>query len=315
MTTTVLSIDVGGTKIAVAAIDETGAVLAEVQEPTIVDGESAGRHQLERLLAQVATGLTPAPSAVGMAIPAVLEQGSDLVIWSPNLPGWNGLRLREILNELCDLPAVVEYDGHASAIGEGWLGGAVGATDFVCVAIGTGIGCGVVANGSLVRGLSRVAGAAGWFLMGANDASWEAMAAGPAIRTMARNKIAEGAVTALSDAPDPDAADVFAAARSGDLVATQILDEVAAIVGRGVSNLVSVLNPDIVVLGGSIGSQPELLPGIRAVIDTTAQPYAAAAVRVVNSPLGSRSVIFGAARSALDLLEKAKTFEKEGASS
>lgn len=315
MSHSVLSIDVGGTKIAVAAIDESGNCLAELREPTVTEGDLAGRAQIERLIKQVTSQLDTPPHAVGMAIPAVLEAGSDRVIWAPNLPGWDDLQLHDLLTDLCQLPVAVEYDGHASALGEGWMGAAQGSSDFVAVAIGTGIGCGIVANGSLLRGHNRVAGAAGWFVLGANDEPWETLAAGPAIQRMAQESIDNGAVTTLAEEANPDAVAVFKAARAGDDVANRILDEIAAAVGKGVSNLVSVLNPELIVLGGSIGAQPELLRTVRALVGDTAQPYAAAAVRILNSPLGSRSVILGAARAALDLLDKQTKTETEGASS
>ena len=314
MSRTVLAIDVGGTKIAVAVIDDAGRIVEEVRELTVTEGNDAGKAQLESMLRQVTAGLETAPLAVGMAIPAVLEHGSDRVIWAPNLPGWNDLPLKALLNELCRVPAAVEYDGHASALGEGWLGAARGSSDFVTVAIGTGIGCGVVANGDLVRGLSRVAGAAGWFVLGADDQPWEELAAGPAVQRIAQGLIDDGAETTLTGESKPDAKAVFAAARAGDDVGRDILERIATTVGKGVSNLVSVLNPEIIVLGGSVGTQPELLDTVRRVVDTTAQPYAAAAVKIINSPLGSSSVILGAARAALNLLDKQTKVQTEGAS-
>ena len=309
----VLAVDIGGTKIAAALVSPDGAVHGRRQVPTSQDGPQAGIAQiallLQHLLSDAALPQT-AVLGVGIGIPAVLDLQTDRVIWAPNLPGWRDVPLRERLQELVGLPVFVEYDGHTAVLGEWWAGAGRGYTSLVDIIIGTGIGGGLILDGRLVRGRDRLAGAAGWFALTTNAVAenpdqrqighWESLAAGPGI--------AARAAALLPDYPDSqlarqgtslDARAVFAAARAGDELAAHIVAQTAAYIGLGVANIVSLVNPEIIILGGSVGAQGDLLlPGIREAAANWAQPISATAVQIVASTLATDAGLFGAAYAA-----------------
>ena len=162
---TALAVDIGGTKIAAARVTSEGQVLSRRREVTAKAGPPAVIDQLTRLLIELRDESDGPVVGVGIGIPAVLERGSDLVIWGPNLPGFRNVKLREPLEAALQLPVCLEYDGHTAVLGEWWQGAGRGFQSVVFVIIGTGIGGGMVLDGKLYRGVNRLAGAAGWFTL------------------------------------------------------------------------------------------------------------------------------------------------------
>jgi glucokinase len=193
---------------------------------------------------------------------------------------------------------VIDSDRAGYVLGESWLGAGRGHRHVVFVAIGTGIGVGILADGQLVRGAGGVAGAAGWFALDprwtpryAEVGCWEAEAAGPAVAAACGTSDAQSAV---------------AAARRGDSSARDALERAARYTGMGVANLVSVLDPEVVILGGGLmtGASDLLLESIRAEVRRWAQPIAASRCRLELSALGGGAGLLGAARLALDALDE-----------
>ncbi len=308
----VLAVDLGGTKVAAALVTTSGTVAQRRQEPTLQAGPEAGItqivHMLQTLLAE--GGIDPAAvQGVGLGIPAVLERETDHVIWAPNLAGWRNVALRPALESRLGLPVYVEYDGHTAVLGEWWVGAGRGYQSVVDVIIGTGIGGGMILDGRLFRGHDRLAGAAGWFALtteaGQTDdrgqalGHWESLAAGPGIAQLARRLLA-GEVRSGLPAEELTAKAVFEAARVGDPLARQVVDRVAGLIGLGVANIVSLVNPEVVILGGGIGAQGDLLlPGVREVVQQWAQPISAGSTLITSSQLGVDAGLLGAAYAAI----------------
>lgn len=311
----VLAVDMGGTKVAAALVSPAARILARRQEPTCQAGPADGIRQVARLAEEVLGDARLAPAAVagvGIGIPAVLEPETDFVVWAPNLAGWRNVNLRDPLQELLGLPVCVEYDGHTAVLAEWWAGAGRGCRSFVNVIIGTGIGGGMVLDGRLIRGVNRLAGAAGWFALteAAGAAAereravgfWEARAAGPGIALRATEMAARHPDSALAGLlPQAvTAQDVFAAAAAGDVLAQAVLDETADLIGLGLANIVSLVNPERIVLGGGVGAScGPLLPHIRRVVASWAQPIAATSCDIVVSTLGADAGLLGAAYGAL----------------
>lgn len=309
----VLAVDLGGTKLAVAIVSPRGEVLAELQEPTCQDGPELGIEQIVRLARELldspaATGLQV--ETVGVGIPAVLERDSDFVIWGPNLNGWRNVALRPALEKSLGLPAYVEYDGHTAVLAEYWLGAGQDFHSVVDVIVGTGIGGGMILEDQLVRGLNRLAGAAGWFVLVGEPnlrddrahsiGFWEAIAAGPGLALQAQAELSHHPDSRLAHLADPPTAvDIFRAAEEGDEFAAQLLERLAGWLGLGIANIVSLVNPEVVILGGGMGSRcAPLLPSIQEVMQRWAQPISARAVQLRISSLGSRAGVLGAACAA-----------------
>ncbi len=309
-----LAVDIGGTKTACALVTREGVILDQLQAPTSQEGPQAGIAQIHALLQELLRRSDldkTAVQAIGVGIPAVLARHSDQVIWAPNLPGWRDVPLRESLQALSRLPVFVEYDGHTAVLGEWWAGAGRGFDSCVDIIIGTGIGGGMILDGRLVRGGDRLAGAAGWFAMtpAADQAHegqrqighWESQAAGPGIAARAASRLADYPDSILARSIRPLTAHaIFNAARQGDKLAAAIIEDTASIIGVGIANIVSLVNPQIVILGGSIGSQGDLLlPGVRRAVKALAQPISASSVTIESSKLATDAGLFGAAYAAL----------------
>lgn len=291
-----LAVDIGGTKIACARVTRDGVLSDKRQRPTDLSGPGA---VVEQIVAY-ARALPERPLAAGVSLPAVLEPGTDRVVWAPNLPGWENAPFREMLEDRLGAPAALEYDGHAAVLGEWWRGAAQGYQHVASVIIGTGIGGGIITDGRLWLGRDRLAGASGWFPMAGPDGldHWENLAAGPAIARRARRMLEAGHPSALRPA-SVTAKVVFDAARQGDALARQVVGEIAAFIGQGIAMIISLANPEIVVLGGSVGRQGDLLlDPVRETALRWAQPVSARDVVLTCSTLGEEAGLLGAAYAA-----------------
>ena len=280
----VLAVDLGGTKTATALVDDSGAVRDRRTVPAA--------HTLEGSVAQMAAAAGDA-AAVGVIVPGIYH-ASRGTAWCPNLWGRDEVPLLEVIASRLSLPVFIDSDRAGYVRGESWLGAARGLRHVVFVAIGTGIGVGILSDGRVVRGAGGVAGAAGWFALTpqwrdayAAVGCWEAESAGPAVARRA----------AL-----PDAETVVAAARAGNAVARAALERAARFTAMGVANLISAFNPEAVVLGGGliIGARELVVDLVRAEVPRWAQPIAASHCRIDVTTLGADAGLFGAARLALD---------------
>lgn len=230
-------------------------------------------------------------AAIGVAVPGIYYAATGLV-WAPNLPGWDHIPLRDDLADKLPVPIVLDSDRAAYVTGEYWLGVARGLTDVIFLAVGTGIGAGIISGGRLIRGAGDIAGAVGWFALDPRAKEiykhvgcFEAEAAGP---SLARR--AGGGLTTES---------IIERTRQGDPAARQIVDETVQYLAMGVANLVSVLNPQMIVLGGGLMRAGGLfLEPLRREMLQWAQPIAAKQVRIELSALGDDAGLLGAARLA-----------------
>ena len=286
--------DVGGTKIAAAIVDSSGHA-----GPTIK--VSTEQHDTARSIAQVAEIAHRAAeqngvswreiSAIGVAVPGIYYAATGQV-WAPNLPGWDHIPLRDHLAAKFRVPIVIDSDRAAYVTGEQWLGAARGLTDVIFLAVGTGIGAGIISGGRLIRGAGDIAGAVGWFALDPRAKEiykrigcLEAESAGPALA-----RKSEGGLTTEA---------IIERARHHDPAARQIVDEATQYLAMGIANLVSVLNPQMIVLGGGLMHAGDLfLEPLRREMLQWAQPIAASQVRIELSALGEDAGMLGAARLA-----------------
>lgn len=312
----ILAVDIGGTKLAVALVAQDGKILSRIQEPTGQDGPQHNIAQIVRLLEALlsACGLEAHDIlGIGIGIPAMLEGDTDFVIWGPNLNGWRNVALRPAIEAHFGLPVCIEYDGHTAVLGEWWVGAGRGHQSLVDIIIGTGVGGGMILEDRLVRGMNRLAGAAGWFTfcIGAGPGNpldrslgyWEARTAGPGIARRAQELLAAGQYpgSVLENCkPALTSKDVFTAAEQGDLLAKTVCNEIADLLGSGIANIISLVNPEIIILGGSVGANAGfLIPRIYEVANTWAQPVSVRAVKIVPSTLAGEAGLLGAAYGAL----------------
>jgi glucokinase len=288
-----LAIDLGGTKAAFAVVDGEGRIVCRTKRPSHEGGAALSFEALARAAAETvaAAGLSWADLVgAGVIIPGIYDPATGRA-WAPNLWGDRQVDVLEALTPLLPVRLVIDSDRSGYVLGESWLGAARGCTDAVFLGVGTGIGAGLLCGGRVVRGAGGIAGAVGWF---ATDPAWtpqgtlgcwEAKAAGP---SLARRVGAR------------DGKAVTDAARHGDAAARRAVAEAAEALAMGIADLISALNPQVVVLGGGLMQASDLfLEPIRRAVPRWAQPIAAGQCRIVPSALGQDAGLLGAARLAL----------------
>jgi glucokinase len=294
-----LAIDVGGTKVAVGIVAQDGRLLNKVQQPTDLRGPEMVIDQIAAMSKRLLNSHTLV--AVGISVPAVLEPLTDRILWAPNLPDWEGVDIKALLSERYRVPVAVEYDGHAAVLGEWWAGEGRGYESVACITFGTGIGGGFVVDGRLWKGRNRLSGAVGWFPVNTGEGivNWETAASGPAIARRAQERLAQGERSVLVE-NGVTAKDVFDAARQGDDLSCRVIEGAAEIIGLGIGAVISFANPQIVILGGSIGQNADIiLPTVQRIAAQWAQPYSARDLPIVCSKLGEEAGLLGAAYSAI----------------
>jgi glucokinase len=292
-TAPVLAIDLGGTKVSFAVIGPDGTVRARTKRPSHEGGVAIAHEALAASAAETvrAAGLQwPDVQAAGVVVPGIYNPSTGRA-WAPNLWGRDEVALGDELRRHVPVPVVIDSDRSGYVLGEAWRGAARGATDVVFLAVGTGIGAGILSHGRLVRGSGGIAGAVGWFAL---DPRWredygrtggfEAEAAGPALARRLGAASAE---------------EVAAAARRGDPAAVKAVDETAEWLAMGIANLISALNPQVIVLGGGLMQARDLfLEPVRRAVRRWAQPVAVDQCRIEPTALGEDAALFGAARLA-----------------
>jgi glucokinase len=319
----VLGLDLGGTKIASGVVNSRGELFSNLRLTTPAQGV---RKDLAALFdaAHAAVSAAKIPwgkiRAVGVGVPGAFDPRAETV-WAPNLPGWSKVRLKHLLEDAFKRPTCVESDRNVQALAEAWLGlGAQGQIrNLVFLTVGTGIGAGLISEGRLIPGAHGVSGAAGWMVI---DPLWkpeysrlgcfEALGAGPAVAKLGKLALKQNPTSLIGTLAKKNAGNitaevVAAAARRGDQAAHRVLQEVGTHLGLGVANIVSLLNPEVVVLGGGLaGIGNLLLAPLRKAVRQWGQPLARRQVRIVISRLGEEAGILGAARYALLKLEEMK---------
>ena len=304
-----IGVDLGGTKLAAAAFTEAGELLHRESTP-LADrrGSAVGRLIVERI--EALSRKRPL-EGTGVCVPG-LYRPSRGTVWAPNIPEWDDYPLRDELRSALgqDIGLTIDSDRAAYILGEAWRGAAAGARDAIFLAVGTGIGAGILTDGRVLRGAADVAGAIGWLALDRpyaarykNHGCFEDQASGPGLVRVARDLMErdpryDGALR--RDADTLDAGAIFAAHDQGDPIAGQVLDNAIELWGMAAANLVSLFNPEIVVFGGGVfGPATRFLDRIRAEARRWAQPIAIEQVRFVASTLGGDAGLFGAGRLAM----------------
>ncbi|KQT54552.1 glucokinase [Aureimonas sp. Leaf454] len=300
-----IGIDLGGTQIRGALVDATGAILARTTRLTpALDGADAVVARMAEVAREIAAAAGGADIlGIGLSAPGPLDAARGIALATPTIAGFTDFPVSARLGAATGLPVILENDGIAAAIGEWRFGAGRGLANMVYVTISTGIGGGIVVDGRILHGRRGMAGHIGHMTIergGAlcacgNRGCFEAYGSGTAFLARARARVADRTDTILSrgDGP-PSGADIFAAARSGDALARELVDEEAEIIGIGFANLLHLYSPDTIVVGGGMSNAfADLAPGLLAAMRRAAlAPFAD--VPVVVAALGDNSGLVGA---------------------
>ena len=306
----ILAIDLGGTQIRAAHVSPDRSVSCRRAVET--RDEEGVEAVIDRICATARAvredaeraGL-PEPVGIGISSPGPLDPWKGIVVAPPNLAGWRDVPLVERVEDAIGLPTYLERDTNAAVIGEWRYGAAAGSDDVIYVTVSTGIGGGLVVDGRPVIGKDGTAGEIGHITVeidgplcgDGHPGHAEAIGSGRAIAREGRALLARGeapGLAALAADAEVDAELVARAADEGDPACQRILNRAWVAVGAMCAGLVNALNPEVIVLGGSIGlNRPELPSAIRAEIDRRAFPAPARRVRVETTRFGGDVSLIG----------------------
>lgn len=296
------AVDLGGTKVRVAIVDLAGSIMAELEAPTHPDGGMAVATQIGQLVKGAAAKAEIDRALVRQTVvgcPGVPDQATGQVRFAPNIPGIDIIDFRSAVAEAAGTPVMLENDVNLAVLGEQWLGAGQGIDDLAFIALGTGIGAGLIVNGALVRGAAGTAGELGYLPFGADPFEAESLRVGAFERVTATHGIRAAYHAATGTLLDVPA--IFAAAACGDGAAQHVLDGVARQLARAVATLGAVVSPQVVILGGSIGARPEIIAATRVEL-ARCFPFP---VRVEPSALGNHAALSGAVAIGLTELHTA----------
>jgi glucokinase-like ROK family protein len=293
-----------------AIADARGEVRAIKETPTPMgDPHAAIRAALALLDSLLEEAGLPRGrlQSVGVTVPGMVDTRSGVVAFAPNL-GWNDVPVRALLQQALDLPVVVHNVTSSGALAEGRVGAAKGTRSYVWVYVGHGLGAGIVIDGQLFSGTKGFSGEIGHCPI-VDDGPLcscglrgclETLASGKAIERIAAEAARGSEPTSLAAHKGPfDAAIVLEAARAGDAVAQRIFRDVGHHLGVGLSFLINVLDPELLVLGGRVMEGAEyILEGARASV--ARHTLRSSKVEVVASTLGDRAGLMGSVISAMD---------------
>ena len=304
MNSYVVGIDIGGTKLATVVADKDGNILQKVRKPT--ESEKGPRYAVQLLLEMVDEAIDLAGlrrediSGIGVSCGGPLDTKTGIIYSPPNLPGWDALPLKEMIESEFHIPTVIENDANASALAEARFGGGRGYDYVLYMTMSTGIGGGIIADGEIYHGANDSAGEVGHQILlpdgplcGCGQyGCLEALCSGPAIARRAQEAIADQPHTKILALADGQidrvrSEHVLQAARDSDALAIALVEETAYYMGWGIANLVNILNPQIVLLGTiAVAAGDLLLDPIRRTVTEMAMQRPLEIVKIMPAELG-----------------------------
>ncbi|GLW09374.1 sugar kinase [Microtetraspora sp. NBRC 13810] len=308
-------IDIGATSVDVAVTDGELRVLGHVSEPC--DIRLGPAHVLDRVLVLVGKlrdqNLFTQLHGAGIGVPGPVSFAAGVPVMPPIMPGWDRYPMRETVSQELGCPAMLDNDVNIMALGELHAGVARQVDDFLLVKIGTGIGCGIVVDGKIYRGVSGSAGDIGHIRVDAfgpvcacgNTGCLEAYFGGAALaeqaQTVARSGHSPYLAERLAVTGTLSAEDVAAAAAQGDAAAIKLIRDGGRHVGIVLAGLVSFFNPRLVIIAGGVARLGHLLLAeIRSVVYRRSLPLATGNLPIVLSELEDAAGVVGAARFISD---------------
>ncbi|HYN15855.1 MAG TPA: ROK family protein [Terriglobales bacterium] len=321
MPTFAIGVDLGGTNLRIAAVDERGTLLEKTTTGTQV---ARGRDYVinemcEAIRATAAKFSSSTLAGIGIGVPGIIDMDTGMLRESPNLPGWHDYPVRDEIERRLGTKVILENDANAAALGEKWLGAARDYDDMLMLTLGTGVGGGIVLGGRIWHGMRGMAGEPGHITVEpegppcpcGNRGCLEQFASATAVLRMAREAIALGNAPTLARSAEENvefgANVVYQMAVQGDSVAQRIFQRVGWALGIGLADLINLLNLPIYVIGGGVANAweaflPVLLEEVRKrsfVYRATAPEESSGSGKktiITRALLGSDAGLFGAAR-------------------
>lgn len=309
-----LGIDLGGTKLGIAVFTEDGNLLHK----EIIFLHSRKGPEIGKLIARQISGRLradhrehPAIQSIGISVPGIFRSETGTV-WAPNIDGWDDYPLLEEIKKLsAQIPVTISCDRTCYILGERWKGNAMGCQDAIFLAVGTGIGAGILINGIPLRGAHDIAGAIGWMALTETYREeyiecgcFEHYASGEGIAKLALETMKSDAgysgELSRKEPASLTSADIFKALENEDTTAKQVIRLCIGFWGMAIANLISLFNPEKIILGGGVfGPALKFLPDIEKEVKRWAQPVSVLQCRIEGSVLGGDAGLYGAGYLAL----------------
>jgi len=308
----VFAVDLGGTHLRAATIDENGRIHFRLKQKTPATNDP--REIVSALIA--AARVCDERSAVegksigsiSIVVPGTVNVRAGKILTIPNVPCLDSFELSAELRSALGRPVILENDANAAAVGEMWQGAARGHHTMVCVTLGTGVGGGIILDGKLWHGANDSAGEIGHTCVEpfggvacgcGSRGCLEVYASATAIVRMAREGRPRHPSSSLNVSDDLTAASVFVAGKAGDPLAVEVFHRMGDYLGIGLANLINILNPEMIVIGGGVANGWELFEEhMRHQVDEHAFPLPASEVKIVPAECGDDAGLLGAARLA-----------------
>ena len=315
----VIAIDLGGTKLAAAIFRKTGEL---VRQSTFELAGRKGKEVCDIILSAIkdlkyfAQENKQPISAVGISIPGIYYADNGRV-WAPNIPGWDDYPLLNELTSIEELKNIrikIDSDRACYILGETWQGAAQGSKNAIFIAVGTGIGAGILIDGKILRGHNDIAGAIGWLALERpfqqkykSFGCFEYQASGTGLARLAGELIREtknySGVLSKVKSDQITGRNVFAAYEQKDPIAIKVIENAISLWAMATANLVSLFDPEMIIFGGGVfGPATQFIDRIQAESELWAQPISFIKVKIIASKLGGDAGLYGAGQLALSEL-------------
>lgn len=308
-----IGVDLGGTKVDVALVDNSGSIINRVRGPTDVKGGPTAIIKNIVNNVRILEDGAGKSSCVGVGMAGQIDPASGAVRFAPNL-NWHDVPLQEDLRKALGIPVVVTNDVRAATWGEWLFGEGVGCKDLVCLFVGTGIGGGIVSGGRMLTGSTNCAGELGHMTVDikgrkchcGNYGCLEALAGGWAIAENAREAIKKDPVLGKAilaeingKLEDISTKQIVKLALAGDPLATRLMEDTANVLSAGIVGLVNAFNPERLILsGGVINGMPHIIKIIEEHVRNSALKAATEKLKIVQAKLKEDAGVVGAAAMA-----------------
>jgi glucokinase len=302
----ILALDLGGTKLAAAVLDESGNIITQ-EVVSIGERRSTevGALIIDLVRKYKGEGRSKI-KGVGVSVPGISYKNEGTV-WAPNIEGWENYPLLNELKEAAgDIIIDIDNDRACSILGELWVGNAKGCHDAIFLAVGTGIGAGIVSAANIIRGNNDIAGAIGWMALQKPYEKkyipfgcFEYYSSGEGMARFAVELLHEetnyNGILREYQTSDITAHHIFAAYENNDLIAIKVIQACVENWGMATANLVSLFNPEKIIFGGGVfGPAVKFIPAIKAEADKWAQPISRTKVSFEASSLSGNASLYGA---------------------
>ncbi|WP_099361205.1 ROK family glucokinase [Fredinandcohnia onubensis] len=265
----IIGIDIGGTNIKLGLLNVKGDILNRWEIPTVRGKEI--KHIWESVLSKVSKNdIENNILGIGVGAPGFVDGDSGIVFEAVNL-GWKNFELGKLLSTKFSLPVVVENDANLAALGEYWKGAGDRVENLIFITLGTGVGSGIIANGSILNGENGTAGEIGHIIVDPNGypcncgrvGCLDTISSATGIVRQAKEKVKENPSCSLAHYLNTrgsiDAKDIFTQARNGDPDCIDILEYTAEMLGKALANAAAIINPSKIIIGGGVSQAGEQL--------------------------------------------------------